>query len=130
GDGQGMAAAERAAFCNRLIDLAARLLEKDGLDRDTAERLRGAMIGEEALQLLEVSRGALVASESAIKPGVRPATSIAMSTLFTGDTREPNMLAELRKEIATSDRIDFLVSFVKFSGIRLVLDELRLFANR
>lgn len=109
------------------VDLANKII--DLIQRETD--LANLTVDQGAEQLL-----ALFAKENSVyaladeKHVMRPETSIARSSLFTGAVHEPSMFTELKKEIGSSDRIDMLVSFIKWSGLRLIIDDLQAFAQK
>ena len=60
----------------------------------------------------------------------RPESSIRKSSIFTGSELDNVSLSEeLRKEINSADRIDFIVSFIKLSGLNTILSELKDFTT-
>jgi superfamily II DNA or RNA helicase len=61
---------------------------------------------------------------------ITPYTRLVHSELFTGGNAGTTLESELRKEILSSDKIDLLVSFIKWKGIRILEKELREFTNR
>ena len=60
----------------------------------------------------------------------RPNSPLSRSSLFTGTRLDASLGSQLRKEIATCDRVDILCSFIKWSGLRVLLDNLRELAER
>ncbi len=115
---------QQVAACNQLIELMAHLTKE--------EDLLEWRIGSDNRLLLAIleKRNTTLALRRPSKVDVlRPETSLAMSTLFTGSALEPSMVSELKKEILTADRIDMLVSFIKWSGLRLIMDELSEFTK-
>lgn len=61
---------------------------------------------------------------------ITPYTRLSQSELFTGNNSRISLESEIRKEILSSDKINFLVSFIKFSGIRIFEKELFEFTER
>lgn len=61
---------------------------------------------------------------------VRPISGFRVSNLFTGGSSALSLGEEIRREIASADEISFIVSFLKVSGVRILLDDLKKFCNR
>ena len=61
---------------------------------------------------------------------IRPISGFRVSNLFTGGSSALSLGEEIRREIASADEICFIVSFLKVSGVRILLDDLRKFCSR
>ena len=112
------------------IDLTNKIVD---LIQNTTQEADFALLGvdqraEQLLALLREQDPRLAVGKTAADLS-RPETSIAQSSLFTGAIHEPQMYSELKKEIVSADRIDMLVSFIKWNGLRLLIDELREFTQ-
>ncbi len=68
-------------------------------------------------------------------PGPEPAppfplTPLSDTTLLTNAPGEPNVGAEITQELASADHVDVLMAFVRWTGIRLHLEELERLIER
>jgi superfamily II DNA or RNA helicase len=60
---------------------------------------------------------------------ITPYTRLSQSELFTGNNAGISLESELKKEILSADKICFLVSFIKWTGIRIFERELSDFTS-
>ncbi|SCZ80214.1 DUF3427 domain-containing protein [Acidaminobacter hydrogenoformans] len=114
--------ARQVALCNEIIELLSRVTKQDDLltykISEQHELLLSLYIKINTMRALNKEKAAL-----------RPLTPLSESSLFTGASVEPNMVSEIKKEILTSDRIDILMSFIKLSGLLLILEEIKTFIS-
>lgn len=61
---------------------------------------------------------------------ITPYTGLSQSELFTGSNAGISLESEIKKEITSADTINFLVSFIKWTGIRIFKKELIDFTQR
>jgi len=126
----------RIELCNNLIEHIGSIIEKGEFgfkhSREIAELVRTHIVHQDAKLLLAIvdRKRSIPALNAESSPIVRPDTSVAENSLFTGATHEPSLVSELKKEILSSDRIELLVSFIKWSGLRLIIDELKTFTQK
>jgi superfamily II DNA or RNA helicase len=57
----------------------------------------------------------------------QPLTPLLDTTLITNDRNEPKIAAQIKGEIHSADRIDIIMAFVRYSGIRKFLEEFKRF---
>lgn len=112
-------AEDRLPLVNRLIQL---ISATDGLDY---LQRRTLLASSQPLLLSVQSAGA-----GAPAPLVRPNTPLTTSSLLTGARNDPQLEHELRQEMATADRVDILVSFIKWTGLRLLQPAFESLATR
>lgn len=102
---------KRMILVNHLLE---RIALDGGLDHLADKRL----VYEEKPILLEVTPPHY-SGKTALP---RPQTPIGKSSLFTGSPSEPQLAHELLEEMYSADRVDILVSFIKWSGLRLLME--------
>lgn len=122
--------ARYAAFLARLLEKALRLED----DPETRLRLCNEIIeriaGNESTEFLQGNR--LVKADKPLLLEItppnyaqggmpRPQTALVESSLFTGSPADPQLVLELGREMRSADSVDLLVSFIKWSGLRLLM---------
>ncbi len=149
--GSGDVQALKAGAADLLAELIRRQLGAilDDMQGDDAERLRRQLelvnellvtIRQRLLVGPSISTAAapgdvvdLVASPLSVLRAVQrdqqfatsPEIGLAAPWLFTAGKGSPSLLQEIRRELASSDQVDILVSFITVSGVRKLQDVLQ-----
>lgn len=111
---ENLNAEQRARFVNKIVRLSS-----------TDE---GDLMEDAEKYLAEVKTKAQTAKEKATgKHTIRPLSGFRVSNLFTGGSSELSLASEIEKDIATADEICIIVSFLRLSGLHLILDSLKRF---
>jgi superfamily II DNA or RNA helicase len=105
-------------LCNRVIQLL-RQVNPDALnDRRVSEQ------GKKLLAVVPRDGGRATSTLE------RPDTPLAFGCLLTGTRLDPSLVSQIRKELRTADRVDILCSFIKWSGLRIIDEDLQAFVKR
>ncbi len=113
---------DQVAVVNRIVTFLSDSIGEEKVDELSVD------VGAQQLMALVRKQNSMTTINEKHTP-IRPETSLAQSSLFTGSMHEPSMYTELKKEIGSADRIDMLVSFIKWSGLRLLIDDLAAFTD-
>lgn len=109
-----------------------------GKKEEAFERIQNALFDspEKLLAIIKSIKPTKPESLMQIKPPepfvaseIRPDTPLCISALLTGSSRSPSLRSQLIKELATCDRADWLVSFIKYAGLVPLLPTLREFVQ-
>lgn len=124
---------EAADVPHRLAEHIARTLHREfpGLDAGEAHQLTRRVLelaGHSDATPLEPLRAlhgiGTPNSVGEITHPVRPDVPLGQHDLLVNARGEPQLANELKKEIASADRVDLIVAFVRWYGVRLIIDEL------
>lgn len=123
---------------NQLVEERDEIAKKKLIDftndliRLTAEYLNDEEFNHEQIskqgQILKAFFHASSFTEANLKKHIQesfPITGLSESALFNGSKHTPSLESELKKEMLTSNEVWWLVSFLKFEGVRLFEQVLR-----
>lgn len=113
--------AQQVALTNRLIELLGEAAPNAGIDAD-----------EKVLDPAELLLAVRRVADARLGTGevVRPSLPLRHSDLLVNGPRDLRVGFEIRRELASADRVDILVSFLKSNGVRIIRDELADFCGR
>ena len=101
-----------------------------GLNSIERVQLVNRLLGELGLEVVETGPRQLLAVVKPNSPGrlenlrTRTVTAVGSPALLTNARSDPKLGSELRAELPTADQVDLLCAFVKWTGLRVLEDEL------
>jgi len=112
---EGQRSADGASLARQLIEVLQRLVEKDlGLSEE--------VLADPPAVLTSISGRRPDGSAASIG---RPLTPLLDTAVLTNAPGEPSVAREVKAEVDSSDRIDVLMAFIRWSGVRTLIDDLR-----
>ena len=114
-------------FADHVGALVARALH----GRDTSEQLKLAnrivkIVGEAGEAVAEPPRRLRAIGNEQMPPTeIEPDIPLSAHDLLVNARGEPQLAPELKKELASADSVDLIVAFVRWYGVRLLLDPLQ-----
>ncbi len=122
--------ARYAAFLMRVVEKALRLETDSTVRLQICNAILDYLAGDPRRE--SISRQRLVQSAKPLLLEItpnryltqgmpRPETSLSESSLFTGSPTDPQLVHELLQEMISADGADVLISFIKWSGLRLLM---------
>lgn len=112
------------AIANKIIQFLKEVLHKEDFNNDLIE------VEGEILKAVFNKVDAHFSNFDLHLKEITPYTRLTHSELFTGGNVGLSLESELKKEILSANRIDLLVSFIKFKGIIILERELQEFTKR
>lgn len=112
------------AIANKIIQFLKEELHKEDFNNDLIE------VEGEILKAVFTKIDAHFSDFDLHLKEITPYTRLTHSELFTGGNVGLSLESELKKEILSANRIDLLVSFIKFKGIIILERELQEFTKR
>lgn len=116
-----------------LIERRLATLDAEG-QVELASRLLAVLSEEDSPAGFAEPLSLLTAVHSPLLPGqdppAHPTIPLSDSDLLVNGRGEPRLGETLKRELLSADRVDFLVAFIRWTGLRIVLDELQELARR
>ncbi|MFT3694002.1 MAG: DUF3427 domain-containing protein [Kofleriaceae bacterium] len=108
-------------LANKLVAMLAETVPNAGIDDGD----RASAVGKVLLSIVDSAESRLGTGEIE-----RPRIPLRQSDLLINGPRDLNVGYQIRSELASTDRLDVIVSFVKWTGVRVIHPELIEFAQR